>query len=407
MNGFMRPALFGGIAWAAWCAVILSLTSVIGHAAGPALSASEPITKSPHSTWSVVNSANLDTNNFLYGVSASGNGDAWAVGAHSHIQNSTSLEGPLVEHWTGKKWQIVPDAFRQQQARLTGVAVISPQDVWVVGSLENGTGMGLIEHWDGKKWQSVSTTVPGQLKGITARAANDVWIVGVSQSGQQAFSQHWDGAHWMTVPVPLPNPSRYSANGITGQLNAVTALAANNVWAVGNFMTNNIALGSQTLIEHWDGQHWNLVNSPDIGAQGDRQFNSLNALAAVSGTDIWSVGTYTGLHGIYNHTLTEHWDGTSWKIVSSPDSGNDLSQHNELRGVSARAANDVWAVGTDRSNLILEHYDGKAWSVASNPTLSTGASSNELDAITFVPTGRFLAVGAAGTNAGTLVLSHR
>src|SRR5215469_8327574 len=37
-----------------------------------------------------------------------------------------------------------------------------------------------------------------------------------------------------------------------------------------------------------------------------------------------------------------HWDGTQWSIVPSPNPGAFI---NELSGVAAISANDVWAVG--------------------------------------------------------------
>ena len=38
----------------------------------------------------------------------------------------------------------------------------------------------------------------------------------------------------------------------------------------------------------------------------------------------------------------EHWNGTSWAIVPSPNMGTG---NNHLNGVAAVSASDVWAVG--------------------------------------------------------------
>jgi hypothetical protein len=43
-----------------------------------------------------------------------------------------------------------------------------------------------------------------------------------------------------------------------------------------------------------------------------------------------------------SHTLIEHWNGSAWTIVPSPNVG---SGNNSLAAVAARSANDVWAVG--------------------------------------------------------------
>ena len=50
----------------------------------------------------------------------------------------------------------------------------------------------------------------------------------------------------------------------------------------------------------------------------------------------------TTSNGSIDQTLTEHWNGTAWSVVASPNLG---TSDNVLYGVAAVAANDVWAVG--------------------------------------------------------------
>jgi hypothetical protein len=90
-------------------------------------------------------------------------------------------------------------------------------------------------------------------------------------------------------------------------------------------------------------------------------------VAALSATDAWAVGNYTA----NDHTiraLIAHWDGTSWKAVSSPDTWGELS------GVAAVSARDVRAVGYRRPDSggsgtigIVEHWDGTAWNINDSP----------------------------------------
>jgi hypothetical protein len=63
------------------------------------------------------------------------------------------------------------------------------------------------------------------------------------------------------------------------------------------------------LVEHWDGTSWSQVSSPDPHPNNSR---NLRAIAAISANDIWAAGTV----GI------ENWNGTSWSLVSSvPSAG--------------------------------------------------------------------------------------
>src|SRR5262245_24452587 len=87
---------------------------------------------------------------------------------------------------------------------------------------------------------------------------------------------------------------------------------------------------------------WHTVPAVDVTHQlGD--FNSLNAVAALSSTDVWAVGQWQHFAGTdYSHALVEHWDGTSWTVIQTPHPSLPISI---LFGVAALSANDVWAVG--------------------------------------------------------------
>ena len=57
------------------------------------------------------------------------------------------------------------------------------------------------------------------------------------------------------------------------------------------------------------------------------------------------------------NTLTEHWNGTAWSIVTSPNA----SQGNVLSGVTCTSASDCWAVGeysngSSYSQTLIERY---------------------------------------------------
>src|SRR5712692_11643852 len=70
---------------------------------------------------------------------------------------------------------------------------------------------------------------------------------------------------------------------------------------------------------------WSVVPSPSPGS-----VNDLNGVASVSANDVWAVGDTN------QQTLTLHWNGTSWSVVSSPNVAG--TQNNELSGVAAVSA---------------------------------------------------------------------
>jgi hypothetical protein len=65
---------------------------------------------------------------------------------------------------------------------------------------------------------------------VVAISADDVWAVGWTggNSGPITLIEHWNGSTWSVVPSPNPSAT-------DNHLWGVTALATNNVWAVGDF----------------------------------------------------------------------------------------------------------------------------------------------------------------------------
>lgn len=85
----------------------------------------------------------------------------------------------------------------------------------------------------------------------------------------------------------------------------VAPVSANDVWALGSVST------TQTLTEHWNGTSWSMVPSPIVGGAG----YTLTGVASISTSDVWAAGDF-GSNGNPEQTLIEHWNGTSWSIVS-------------------------------------------------------------------------------------------
>jgi hypothetical protein len=84
---------------------------------------------------------------------------------------------------------------------------------------------------------------------------------------------------------------------------------------------------------------WKIVKSPN----GSYHNNLLNNAVAFSKDDAWAVGAnYTGGEGPPVQGLIEHWNGSQWSIVQTPNigSGGDYFQ-----GIAVGSANDIWAVG--------------------------------------------------------------
>ncbi len=231
-------------------------------------------------------------------------------------------------------------------------------------------------------WNIVTSPNPGvgyaRLSGVSAIKTNDVWAVGsylwtvINQvQYYQTLIEHWDGTSWSVVP----SPNVGSGNNF---LDGVAALSAKNVWAVGSYYLQNQG-PARTLIEHWDGTSWSIVPSPNVGTSD----NALKAITRIPGTSqLWAVGFYaTPLQG-NQKALIERWNGTSWSIVPSPKTGTPQSP---LLGVTAIDASNAWAVGGQGGSYfqtLIEHWDGTGWSIV--PSLNSD-DNDFLNAVTRIP----------------------
>ncbi len=322
--------------------------------------------------WAVVKSPNASSgNNELFGAASISAKDVWAVG---DFVAASGVKQTLTLHWNGKKWRVVasPNASSGNNT-LRAVAAVSTTDVWAVGSFipASGSGQALIEHWNGTSWSVVMSPGAGTsniLLGMAAVSTTDVWAVGgFVLSGFGPVQTLIE--HWDGTSWSVVSSSNASTQ--TNELLGVTAVSASDIWAVGEFVTSGGLI--QTLIEHWNGTSWSVVTSPNPSSQ-----DNLLAAAAVSTNDVWAVGEFVAPSGV-EQALIEHWNGTSWSVVTSPSAGGS----NVLSGVAIISATDIWAVGdvvisSPSANTLIEQWNGTSWSVVPSPNPSSGV--NVLDA---------------------------
>src|SRR5450432_2106573 len=118
------------------------------------------------------------------------------------------------------------------------------------------------------------------------------------------------------------------------------------------------------------GADWQIITSPNSGNQP----NTLNGIAAIAENDVWAVGASIESNSFRSRNLIEHWNGTQWSIVRSPNAGPTV---NILTAVAVVSANDVWAAGYSSSNTtystLVEHWNGTKWSVVPSPNGFNGA----------------------------------
>lgn len=230
---------------------------------------------------------------------------------HSHAPTIGARLTPTPTIPLAQRWRLVDSpTIGKDSTLLSGVAASSPTAAWAWGadtitSTSNG-GPGyvseapLLLHWDGQGWKTM--TIPPDphlvniiIGGIAALSPDNAWLVGSAETVEGGFGDvfpscvlmHWDGHQWSQTSPPASLLQHSSC-----ELEGITALSATDIWAVG--YTGDLApAGStflinvrQTLIVHWDGQQWSVVavQAPGLGS-------ILSGLAQVPNTgQMWAVG---------------------------------------------------------------------------------------------------------------------
>jgi len=217
------------------------------------------------------------------------------------------------------------------------------------------------------------------LNGVDASSASDAWAVGAFGSGREdaglgTLTEHWTGAAWSVVA----SPDTLRNDDV---LNAVADVSPTNAWAVGSVKTSGTKTGSP-LIVHWNGASWQTVASP-AGVSG-----KLRAVSADRASDIWAVGDDGR-----GHAIAFRSDGTSWISTTLPAAGVD-----NLQGVKAFGPTDVWAVGSlvpatgmAQGRTLVMHWNGSAWSIV--PSANPDANVDILHAVDGVASNDLWAVG--------------
>jgi hypothetical protein len=199
---------------------------------------------------------------------------------------------------------------------LFSIDAVSTNDIWAVGSQAGSpTDPAYAIHYNGSTWTEVPVpnagTYSNRLYAVNGISSNDVWAVGRKSDSYgdfHAMAQHWNGSSWTVSLLPA------SVSSPIGDLESVTMISSNNVWALGSTITGGL------IMIHWDGTSWSEV--PTTGSAG-------GAIIA-RGTDVFSAGD-----------RISQWNGSNWTII---DPMNQLTDPT-LASAITFSNGDIWAAG--------------------------------------------------------------
>ena len=255
-------------------------------------------------------------------------------------------------------------------AKVSALAV-SGTDIYVGGSFK-GTGAGgsavpglnCIAKWNGSAWSGLGSGLNDEVNTIVVSGTNlyvggkftGVGTGGTAVTGLNCIAK-WNGSGWSAlgsglIYVQIPSFGNVMALAVSGT----------DIYVGGSFTgvgAGGTAVPGLNHIAKWNGVAWSALGS------GLNQF--VNALA-VSGTDIYAGGQFTGVGSggtpVSGLNYVTKWNGTSWSALGSglnygvgalAVSGTDLYVGGWFSGVGAG--------GTAVSGLYhVAKWNGTAWS---------------------------------------------
>lgn len=309
--------------------------------------------------------------------------DLWATGSYG-----------VIVHYDGFTWTPVPDPSRRK-GLLNGIWGSGPNDVYIVGDQKT------ILHWDGTE-MNLERDPPagGNLNGVGGVGKDEVWIAGeggallhrengswvlknntkdgqvqdnlralwvnrkddIWAAGEQSAMWRWTGTEWTKYPSP--------SNSI---LYALWGRGTNQVWAVGAHFS------SQANIQMWDGRDWRLKlnggppatpyyriwgrGQDEVFAIGDSGLRQWNGTSWNQESKVPSVLDHPAVWADENSVVVVHRDGIMRKR-GRDDFVKEHGGQEQLHGVWAFSANEVWAVG-DKG--LLRRFDGSEWRAVTVP----------------------------------------
>lgn len=243
--------------------------------------------------------------------------------------------------------------FEQEEMTFRDVTALDSEHAWAVG--DDGKSDGSIYYFDGHNWKK-QYAINGQLNAVSAVDRELVWA-----AGNDVF--FFNGAWSKQFEPPEA-------------LNDIFALDEESVWAVGqeggiyhfdglSWSKQHQSPGELTCVLAIDPRHvWAVGVRADIlffdGNRWERQSRVLGAsLLSISGPDnshLWAAGTERWLFHVFGPTrgaelegFIAFFDGASWEKT--------YDAREALFDVSAPDKSHAWATGSSH----LFFYDGSEW----------------------------------------------
>jgi hypothetical protein len=312
---------------------------------------------------------------YLSDVAAVSRNDAWAVGT-SFTDSSWTVSHPLLEHFDGRSWSVVP-LPGTAGPRLDYVTAVSATDIWATGfGRVFSEGGGRTVHWDGHAW-SVTVDPPGLIiEGLEHGHGGLVMALALNTTTSQYELLTRTANNWQPIAAPSPPGTGAPCDGgliVSG----LTVLTTSDLWVVGGTSKGgNFPTSGCPYAAHWNGASWTTFTPPNpTGAP----VASLSAISARPDGTVWAVG-----HGLrmdprsgkqYVPGFAVRWNGTAWQSLCNAGCFTTAFSDIDATGANVWVTAGEPVIQTQSDSMHLFRWAGNGWAaqpVQTFPSLVTG-----------------------------------
>jgi hypothetical protein len=187
----------------------------------------------------------------------------------------------------------------------------------------------LAAHYFRGAWRKVP--LPGAPEDVSAIAADDIWVLGITKQSLTAAkpvfaAMHWNGSSWRTLQLPAVNIPQGDSVGYR-----IAAVGPRNVW-LARQVGNATSTFSVALL-HWTGR-WRVVRAPT-------GIKALGPMAQDGHGGVWleaQVGSVTsGRSALY------HYNGGRWSHQGVPSRSGAKASPRTMTWIPGTRS--LWAAG--------------------------------------------------------------
>jgi hypothetical protein len=291
---------------------------------------------------------------YASGVSCTTSTVCMAVGYDS---NSAGVYFSFTETWNGTEWKIqsTPEPTGVLNSLLSEVSCTSSTECTAVGWYENSSGVEVpwADRWNGKEWAVQSVPAPSEAKAtnpfaVSCASSTACTMVGFYETSTDAhvpFAENWNGTTWSVKSMPNPT----EGTGI--RMEGVSCTASTECTAVG-YYKNGSKKAEEGVAERWNGTEWSIQSLPEPSEAKENYVGGVSCVSSKACTLAGLSYTSTTKKDV---PLAERWNGTEWKIQTTP--ANEKGEGLLIGGVSCSSLASCAAVGNSPKYTYAEIYE--------------------------------------------------